>query len=588
LRAKGGFLVGKQDVSPWLRKLPRKFVACVALSGSLFAAAALIVCDVAEAAPPLPGAVQPGRDRPLPTPPAPPAQYDFTIEAPHRSPVPRDVDTIHFKLSDIHITGVVTLPPDGFRPLYQDLIGKDVTLSDIYNIADSIERAYREAGYPLVRAYVPPQRVSDGVFTIKVVEGYVAAISVEGGDVSTQATIKGYMQPVLDSKPLKLSVIERGLLLANDLPGVTATGVLRASASTPGASDLIVTVAQPSISAGLAVDNRGSRFSGIWTVTGDVAVNSLFDGADQLSASLTVSPHSLEQIGGTMRYRLPIGDDGLVGSLLGVVTHGEPGSTLHAFGFQTDSYAFGPRLSYPLIRSRAESLSLDGGFTVQDAKVDVHVSGTTPISHDRWRVLDLDANYLRNDFLGGTLGVSVDLAQGLRIFGATPDGSLKLSQIGATTEFTKLAGGARFTRPIGDGFSVSFAAQGQYSFDPLVTGEQVTFGGTQIGRGYNPGAITGDHGIGGSVELRYDERVSSPPLVSLQPYVFYDAARTWYINSSTSLFDQSIDSVGGGVRFWLEDGVTVGVELDRTLHAVPGSDAGKTATKVLIDASIRF
>jgi hemolysin activation/secretion protein len=588
LAAKGGFPVGTQDVSPWLRKLPRKLVACVGLSAFMFAAAAPIACDVAEAAPPLPGAVQPGRDRPLPEPPAPPAQYDFSIEAPHRSPVPRDVDTIHFKLNDIHITGVVTLPPDGFRPLYQGLIGKDVTLSDIYNVADGIERAYRQAGYPLVRAYVPPQRVSDGVFTIKVIEGYVAAISVEGGDAGTQATIKGYMQPVLDSKPLKLSVIERGLLLANDLPGVTATGVLRASASTPGASDLIVTVAQPAYSAGIAVDNRGSRFSGIWTVTGDVAFNSILADADQLSASVTASPHSLEQIGGTLRYRLPLSDDGLVGSLLGVVTHGEPGSTLHAFGFMTDSYAVGPRLSYPLIRSRLESLSLDGGFTVQDAKVDVHVSGTTPISHDRWRVLDLDANYLNNDFLDGALGMSVDVAQGLPIFGATPDGSPNLSQIGARTDFTKLAGGARFTRPLDDGFSVSFATQGQYSFDPLVSGEQVTFGGTQIGRGYDPGAITGDRGIGGSVELRYDQRVSEPPLISLQPYVFYDAAQTWYIHPSASLTDQSIASAGGGVRFWLEDGATLGVELARTLHAVPGSDAGKTATKVLIDASIRF
>ncbi len=75
--------------------------------------------------------------------------------------------------------------------------------------------------------------------------------------------------------------MERGLLLTNDIPGITASGVLKPSPDTPGASDLVVDVAQPWITGGLAVDNRGSRFSGIYTVAGDVEFNSIF-GADQL------------------------------------------------------------------------------------------------------------------------------------------------------------------------------------------------------------------------------------------------------------------------------------------------------------------
>src|SRR5215510_8593655 len=83
----------------------------------------------------LPGAAQPGRDRPQPMAPAQP-NFDFSIEAPRRSPVPRAVDEIQFHLTDIQITGAMTLPPQSFRPLYQNLIGKDVTLSDILDVAD--------------------------------------------------------------------------------------------------------------------------------------------------------------------------------------------------------------------------------------------------------------------------------------------------------------------------------------------------------------------------------------------------------------------------------------------------------------------
>jgi hemolysin activation/secretion protein len=562
----------------WLRR-----IAPVAL-------AVLAAATAAQAAPAsLPGSVEPGRDRPLPEAPPPPPAYDFRIEAPHRSPVPRDVDTVRFKLSDIRIEGAKTLSPESFRPLYSDLIGKEITLANIFDIADAIEAQYRRAGYPLVRAYVPPQRVSDGVFTIRIVEGFIAALSIEGGSPDLQARIRSYMAPALASHPLKLSLIERGLLLANDLPGVTANGVLKPSASVEGASDLIVTVAQPTLTGGIAADNRGSHFSGIWTITGDATLDGIFDGEDSLSASITASPSSLEQIGGQVRYSHPILDDGLMASFLGVITHGEPGSTLSAFNVRTDSYAVGPRLTYPVLRSRAETLILDGGITVQNAKVDILGTG---ISHDNWRVVDIAASYSNNDVVGGSLGATLDVAQGIPGLGATHDGSADLSRLGGKTDFTKFVGSARYMHPLFWGFSAFFAAEGQYGFSPMLTGEQITFGGRQIGRGYDPGAITGDRGIGGSAELRYDWRFAVHPLLMVEPYGFYDTAAAWYDNRGSSfdpsLHDETIASTGAGLRFWFDYDFTTDIEVARTLRAVPGSDGGSKTTKVLVDAAIRF
>src|SRR6185369_4852648 len=150
----------------------------------------------------------------------------------------------------------------------------DITLADILNIADQIEAEYRAHGYLLVRAYVPPQRVANGLFTINVVEGYLANVTVQGGDDDVRSQIHGYLRPATSARPLTVEAIERGLLLTNDLPGITASGVLKPSPDTPGASDLVVDVAQPWVTGGLAVDNRGSRFSGIWTLSGDVEFNS--------------------------------------------------------------------------------------------------------------------------------------------------------------------------------------------------------------------------------------------------------------------------------------------------------------------------
>ena len=536
--------------------------------------------------------IPPGRDRAGPTIPNQP-DFNFSIVAPHRSVVPQAVDEVHFNLTDIRIEGAVTIPASRFRPLYTEILGKDITLGDILNVADKIEAEYRAQGYLLVRAFVPPQRVKDGVFTITVVEGYLASVTVQGGDRTVAGLIGDYLEPARAGRPLRLAPMERGLLLANDLPGVKATGILRPAPGTPGASDLVVDVSQPRFSGGASADNRGSRFSGVWTVAGDIELNSIF-GADQFAASLTLSPNSLEQIAGQLSYRRAVGGDGLVAALIGSVTHGQPGSTLTAFNVLTDSWAVGPRLTLPLIRSRAETLVLDGGFTVQDARVGILGSG---LSHDQWRVLDIGGSYQRTNIFGGTWSSTFDFAQGLPILGATPNrvGGLPnpiLSRVGALTDFSKLTGFTRLALPLFGSFGALLSAQGQYSFVPLISGEQISFGGSQIGRGYDPGAITGDHGIGGSAEFRYDFRFADSTVRALQPYIFVEGAKTWYIRRgaafSPSLLDQTLASVGSGVRILLPYDVNASIEVARTLSPVAGSDSGRRATKISLNLAVRF
>jgi hemolysin activation/secretion protein len=304
-----------------------------------------------------------------------------------------------------------------------------------------------------------------------------------------------------------------------------------------------------------------------------------------------------------LRYRTAIGSDGLIGSIIGSITHGQPGSTLTAFNVLTDSWAVGPRLTYPLIRSRAETLILDGGITVQDARVGVLDTG---FSHDQWRVLDIGGSYQRANVFGGTWTSTLDVAQGLPILGATPneipsattpptEPNPILSRYGGRTDFTKVTGFTRLALPLIGAFSTVLTVQGQYAFAPLITGEQVTYGGDQIGRGYDPGAITGDQGLGGSAEFRYDLRFTDSIVHALEPYAFLDGAQTWYLQRcfhvlapAPCLMNQSIASVGGGVRFWFPYNLTLSTEVARTLSPVVGSDSDKRATKLLVDLAVRF
>src|SRR5690348_4568428 len=384
-----------------------------------------------------PGFVPPSQERPQPT--VPTGTFDFSIETPRRSPVPRAVDELRFQLREINIVGATVFSPDDLRPLYAGLIGKEVSLSDILNVAEAIEGKYRERGFIISRAYVPPQRVGNGVFTINVVEGYVSAVALEGGDPGVRDLIQAYIGPVTQSRPLVLEPMERGLLLANDLPGITAAGLLRPSPDTPGASDLVVNVTQTPLTGGINTDNRGSKFTDRWTIGGDVEWNSPLGDGDQVSANLQSAPDPNIRIQGTARYQHPIGTSGLTGSIYVTVSKGAPTASLGQFNITTDSVAAGPRLSYPLIRSRAQSLTLEGGLTYQDAEVH---SGTpaAQISHDHWRTFDAALTYTQSGFWNGNTSATLDVAQGIPGLGATENNSPSLSRPGAHIDFTKVTG----------------------------------------------------------------------------------------------------------------------------------------------------
>src|SRR2546430_775483 len=93
--------------------------------------------------------------------------------------------------------------------------------------------------------------------------------------------------------------------------------------------------------------------------------------------------------------------------------------------------------------------------------------------------------------------------------------------------------------------------------------------------------------LGGSVELRYDTRIDQYFVQTVEPYIFYDAAKIWNRLGGNGS-GLALHSTGAGVRVGLEHGISAGVEYARTLTAVPGSDNGSLKSKVLFNAAVRF
>ena len=82
---------------------------------------------------------------------------------------------------------------------------------------------------------------------------------------------------------------------------------------------------------------------------------------------------------------------------------------------------------------------------------------------------------------------------------------------------------------------------------------------------YGPGYYSGDSGISGYGELRFDQSVSNAVLKGYQLYSFFDKGAVWSFNNDGQVL--SIASAGAGIRFFLAEQWQAGVGFAVPVHA---------------------
>lgn len=87
----------------------------------------------------------------------------------------QSTDTTPIAVKTIIITGATLFTADVLQALVADVVSGTHTLSELQAAASRITAHYRQAGYLLVRAYLPAQSVKEGGIAINVVEGRIAS-----------------------------------------------------------------------------------------------------------------------------------------------------------------------------------------------------------------------------------------------------------------------------------------------------------------------------------------------------------------------------------------------------------------------------
>ena len=496
--------------------------------------------------------------------------------------MPDQAEKIHFVLEGVDIDGAKMFSAPEFAGLYAPLLHNEVTLADIYRVRDAITAKYRSEGYILSQALVPPQSITGGVVHIRVIEGSIEIVTVEGA-AGSDPIVRSTALQVKASRPFKAHDLERSALLIGDIPGMTIHTILRPSA-TSGQADLVVSTERKRVDIVLFADNRGSQAIGPFEFGASATLNGL-TGPDSLSLLYaSASPTSeLSYVAG--HYQRVLSPSGLKLDLSVSSSRSHPGGALSVLAPLGTGTIATIGFDQPLIRTRAKTLRVDFSFTVQNTRTDLLA---TTFARDHIRYLTAGLSYDASDmWLGQPASnlVRLELAHGLNILSPTPTGTANLSRANGRSDFTLASAEIDRVQRFSGPFSIVFSAFGQRGFVPLLSSQQFGLGGKRFGRGYEPSELTGDSGVAFSIEPRVDVPLNS---FNLQFYGFYDVGKVWdrrpLVGSPSS---QSLSSAGGGVRARIGDHVSVSFELAKPLTRDVTSRANRD-WRPLFEVSLHF
>lgn len=456
-----------------------------------------------------------------------------------------------FVAGAIRVDGAVALPPSAFAAAIEPYLGRPLSSADLRALARDIGDAARHAGYGLASAWIPPQTVNGGVLRVRLEEGRIDAVEATG---PAGPSVERLLRRLTGGAPVATAALERQLLLAGDLAGVSV-GHARLDRSS-GRNVLKVETGFERARVRASMDNWGTDAIGPVRARFFADFNGTFMTGDRASFGATVTPLQPREFQLVQAaYSVPIGTAGTEATVRVYLSQSQAGASLRSRDLDGDSVELEAGLSHPLVRSRAESLWAHLFLSVRDSEL---TRADLTVRDDR--ITSVSASLYGIARMAGGFGrARVALLQGLDLFDATERGDPLASRVDAGGAFTKLALWAEYVRALGRGFSVELSGEGQIASRPLLASEEMGLGGRTFLRGYDYREFSGDRGVAGGAELRYDFARTPEPLQRVQLYAYADAGTVENLRGGFG--GGSLASAGGGLRVFLDPGLDLGLEL---------------------------
>lgn len=426
---------------------------------------------------------------------------------------------------------------------------------------------YRSHGFILTTVSMDIDAAGNVRFIIT--EGRIVAVKLSQDIGPAGTMVLRFLDHLTEERPVKEASLERWLLLAQQIPGISVQAVLQADTDDPGALTLVAEVSKQNVSGIVTADNRGFNGTGPAEGLAVADLNSVTAYGDQTEVSLFHTSGNTDNFGQASESFF-IGDDGLRLKLYGGDGRANPSGTLREVHYESFITVFGGQLSYPAILKRNQALNLTLSFDGIEDQINTAGSET---SFDSLRVARFGGQYAWQDLWAGPTRNALNIVnlqelQGIPYFGASPDGRTAppAGRSDAKIDFWKIDGSIERTQTLFSPFenatvALLTEAGGQYTTDILPSEEEFYLGGSRFTRGFYSGQVVGDKAAYATAELQlntgYNFSLFKQNIdMGAQFYGFYDWGETWS-NLPTDL-NTRIASAGGGVRL----GLTRNLEMD--------------------------
>lgn len=394
------------------------------------------------------------------------------------------------KVSQFDFVGNTVLSTETLRQALAPWSQRELNYGELIQAVEAVEAAYKAAGYFLAQANLPPQQIKDGVIQITVGEGTLHQVRLEGESNIGADTLYTFTDQLALGKPLQLPVLERQILLINELAGGRASLDLQAG-QTEGSTDVVLNLTVESqLTARLEANNHGAPSTGEHRVGLTVFGNSLFNRGERVTLNvLNSDTNGLQAY--TLRGDIPLGGDGWRASVTSSrATYALGGSfASQRLNGVADSQRLG--LSYPIIRSNTKSLRVQLEAD-QTALNDNYLAvGRFPAKNSRGQTLTTSAEWIDSWGGGGANRLDLALRSGQLILNAAATADDGYNTRG---EFSKLVLNATRQQNLGKEVSMQVALNAQEAGKNLDSSEKLSLGGPLTLPGYGNGEAVADSG----------------------------------------------------------------------------------------------
>ncbi len=512
----------------------------------------------------------------VPTPQTSPLQVPPALPPSTPEPSPTDASS-RISVQKIEVTGSTILSESELSPIVETVEGRSVTLEQLTGVADAITQLYLDRGYITSRAILVSQTVTNGVVQIRVIEGSLERIEVEGTRRLNPDYVRSRIQ-LGAGTPLNPSQLEDQLRLLRTDPLFENLEASLKAGSRTGQSILMVRVTERNpIDAGISVDNYsppsvGSERLGVYfrhgnlTGLGDELAASYYhtttSGADTLDFSYRVP---LNAMNGTLQLRAAPNWNHIT----------QP--PFNVFGIGGSSQLYDITYRQPIIRSPREEFALSVGFAYQNGQT-FTFAGPTPFGFgpdangvSRTSVIKFGQDYVRRD-VRGAWSLRSQFSFGTGLLNATsnpdpiPDG-----------HFFTWFGQVQRVQVLSPNNLLIVQADMQLTPDGLLPSQQFVIGGGQSLRGYRQNVRAGDNGVRLSIEDRITLQRNEAGESIFQLAPFFDMGTVWNVSDNPNTLQRQRFLAGVGMGLIWQPIPKLNLRLDYGVPLINLDDRGTNA-----------